>query len=376
MTLYRCILNEEWDLAQRLLDDDDPSSNSAVRLELTRRDNNGGAYLLHFACTSETIPAALIGAMLDRINNPAIERAVDKGGNSVLHYASALGSLEVLQLLLERNPMASTANSPFTPLNVAWHSYVHRKLHDPEGSEAVNERIRHLVDARSVRSLCKNKSLQDLWNKTILLCNTHLQTVTTPPESISPTWNVTAMLVRFGGEAALRCPVQAVWLSMAVYRDYNLLATDSSRGNTLLHWAAESAPLSQLALPPRIADFAKRVADECWNLCAHRSVIAQLCHKEPMAARHRNADRQLPLHLAIETGKPWRDGLDVLLRAHPGSVHEPDPATGLPPALQAACDRSACDLSTVYEMIRSRPHLVVVEPARTKTRDAAKEKGR
>ena len=57
-----------------------------------------------------------------------------------------------------------------------------------------------------------------------------------------------------------------------------------------------------------------------------------------------NAKRngQLPLHLALTSGKEWEEGVRALVRLHPDGVRKKDPLTGLYPFMLAAISYNSC----------------------------------
>jgi hypothetical protein len=65
---------------------------------------------------------------------------------------------------------------------------------------------------------------------------------------------------------------------------------------------------------------------------------------------------KLPVHLAIESGYLWTNGLQRLLNAYPEALQMPNYMSGLVPFMMAAND--SCDLNTLYSLLREGPELV------------------
>ena len=65
---------------------------------------------------------------------------------------------------------------------------------------------------------------------------------------------------------------------------------------------------------------------------------------------------KLPIHLAIESGYLWTNGLERLLYAYPEARQMPNYNSGLVPFMMAADD--SCDLNTLYSILREGPEMV------------------
>jgi hypothetical protein len=65
---------------------------------------------------------------------------------------------------------------------------------------------------------------------------------------------------------------------------------------------------------------------------------------------------RLPLHLALQTGKRWTEGVQHLLEVHPDSVGIRDPDSSFYPFMLAACN--CPDLGSTYGLLRSNPNLL------------------
>ena len=87
------------------------------------------------------------------------------------------------------------------------------------------------------------------------------------------------------------------------------------------------------------------------------SILDPLLEQYPEAASIPNKDGRLPLHLAIECGRSWYNGVKILYRAAPDVIRSQDPLTGLYP-FQLALTSKKCDLTTAYQLLHADPSLV------------------
>ena len=71
---------------------------------------------------------------------------------------------------------------------------------------------------------------------------------------------------------------------------------------------------------------------------------------------------RLPLHIAIDSGKPWNEGIKTILSAYPQAISRVDPVTNLYPFLQAAAaNRPDCGI--ILELLKKDPSLAVYSPS-------------
>lgn len=87
------------------------------------------------------------------------------------------------------------------------------------------------------------------------------------------------------------------------------------------------------------------------------SVIEILLSASPFSACVPDPGGRLPLHLALESGKRWNQGVKDIVNCYSDALGLPDSKTNLPPALLAAVGAKA-DLTTVFEIIRTDPSLL------------------
>jgi hypothetical protein len=113
------------------------------------------------------------------------------------------------------------------------------------------------------------------------------------------------------------------------------------------------------------SDRSDNMNDDDRNDSSQPSVIDILVNANPRAAFIRSSkgpyQGRLPLHLAIDTGKSWSEGVKTIVSAYPEAVSKLDPKTRLFPFLQAAViDRPDC--STILELLKKDPSLVMYFP--------------
>jgi ankyrin repeat protein len=99
------------------------------------------------------------------------------------------------------------------------------------------------------------------------------------------------------------------------------------------------------------------------SLRADHSMIAKLVELNPRATRQTDRSGKLPLHLACETDKEWKDGIDVIHRAFEDAVREPEQNSRHWVALQIA----AASPSATADLIS---HLVELYSEAAEVKDA------
>jgi len=87
------------------------------------------------------------------------------------------------------------------------------------------------------------------------------------------------------------------------------------------------------------------------------SVIQILLEASREAARIRDPNGRLPVHLALKTGKRWNQGVGDLIYSYPEGLNIPGPSTKLVP-FQLAAWGTKTDLNTLFETLRTNPALL------------------
>ena len=87
------------------------------------------------------------------------------------------------------------------------------------------------------------------------------------------------------------------------------------------------------------------------------SVVNILLDASREAARIRDPNGRLPVHLALKTGKRWNQGVGDLIHSYPEGLNIPGPSTKLVP-FQLAAWGTKTDLNTLFETLRTNPALL------------------
>lgn len=242
--------------------------------------------------------------------------------------------IDVLLLILASNPTAAGIRcaDDFTCVDLLWKRFVEPAEYRSEGTKAnalaLRRKIEEVVDSpfamhrqmRAQHAIEENPDLKECWDTIVVF--------------------IKAAACHFNGTYAgrptatllvhdcveLDCDPLLVRFAAALHPDHVSMVVNDER-QLPLHVAAMKAS-------PR----------------AFKAVLGLY----PQAASRADGDGRLPLHHALERGRTWEDGVEDLIRASPRSFVAPDPKTGLPPVLQAACAPSN-DLTTVYNMLSANP---------------------
>ena len=300
---------------------------------------------LHLTCSSDHASVHVVRVLLE-LGGPEQCRIRDLDGDTPLHAACRSGApLEVLEVLLRANPSAVHERDyeGLTPLLRLWVRYVVTL-----GDDAL-ENIRSEADLTG--------DLGEAWKKTVVLlrCAHH----GTLEENYQ----------KDNGEivhaaAAVDCPRPVVKIAARVFSDQ--LQTRDRNGLTPLLVAAQ-APIFKVRdlsddgylLEDIVHGDESGGSDDEEESSETQSPVIEIllqanqgdasgaaCLPDPIG--------RLPLHLALETGKKWSQGICQLSQVHPEGLAHLDRTCNLYPFMLAAeGDRS--DLNTVYEVLRYNP---------------------
>lgn len=94
----------------------------------------------------------------------------------------------------------------------------------------------------------------------------------------------------------------------------------------------------------------------------HLKCIIDLVHNSATVREQSIKSNRLPIHLAVERGVKWHQGLKDIIDAYPAAIYEADPKTGLYPAALAAAssvvgDMTHCNLDSIYELMQHSPSM-------------------
>lgn len=334
---------------------------------------------LHYACVKRGAPDNVVEWMLYHAQKRGKARLRDICGNTPLHAAAYNGNESVVRVLSNelRMPLPMHVNDVgSTPLLMAWKKYL-----DPTftlfGNVAIcrsppkPSHLSLLYGIASVKQLQEDPHcapLQDVWNKTIcLIGRTSGTRIGKAPQHSSPIAHHPAQnahlppppsltrplheLATVGGKRHIKVPTIAFWLAIQMF-PYQLLEKDA-HGNLPIHLAAMHEELPSIPLMLENSSNSKMRQ-------ASASALTQLAQHCPKSASTVNASGKLPIHLAIECGKSYANGINALVCAAPFTLEVPaPPPIRLAPFLLAAASSKA-SLTVVWELIRARPDLITI----------------
>jgi hypothetical protein len=87
-------------------------------------------------------------------------------------------------------------------------------------------------------------------------------------------------------------------------------------------------------------------------------IIRELLQAYPEAAGIRNENGDLPIHIAIRERMVWEEGLGEIVKANTDVLGIPDNQTNLYPFLLAGTLGGRVAVSTTYQLLLAKPHLV------------------
>ncbi len=314
----------------------------------------GTSYMnpLHITCSSAHASIDVVRVLLTGCRDPLrITGAKDVDGDTPLHAACRIGApMEVLITLLHANPVT-----------VLWNDY-----------EGLNPLMRlwvryYVLVGETIISNLKRPSdltpdLVEAWERTVLLLQVMkaMDGTTHQRQLISPFLAVHA-------SSHVNCPRCVVRMAMVLFPEQLLMRDEG--GFLPIHIAAAAPVYAVHDLRGEGYSMDDTLIDEETGRPLIRkvketkykepSVIDILLTGEPSAARERDPNGQLPLHVAIMRGKTLEEGVKALADAYPEALTMPDKHTNLFPfMLAASVGRGRGDCSTIYEMVRAAPELV------------------
>lgn len=328
---------------------------------------------LHITCSSLHASVHVVRGLLEcgRFEQFSMR---DVDGDTPMHAACRCGApIEVLELLLRAYPAAVSMRDfeGLTPLLRLWVRYFVIL-----GSDAI-ENVNSHEDLSG--------ELLEAWNKTeFLLRCAHLGTL-----------EVAATAKRFRtlhAAAAVDCPRPILKIAAQLHQQQ--IHERDEDGRTPLMIAC-SAPVFQVR---DLSDAGYTLEDVIHGDEINNNGIAQQNNNSAAAdqgrpqpsvieiliranedtvsasgARLSDPSGRLPLHMALETGKPWNQGVKCLVDAFPESVSIADRSSKLFPFQLAATG----DLSSAFELLRLDPTLLERDAARRKISEqfGSKDKG-
>lgn len=176
----------------------------------------------------------------------------------------------------------------------------------------------------------------DLWEKmSIVLRGTYLSLHNIPTWDDSISFHMIHALIECGSNPRI--------IRHAIYLHPNEVNARDSYGNTPLCIAA-----SKVEIVPEIIDILLQ-AD-------NRNVIGSI-----KSAQMQNGDKRLPLHVAVESGRTWKNGIERIVDAEPLALETRDIKTHMYPFMLAAIPSYKWDntsFDTIFYLLRRAPHVV------------------
>lgn len=305
---------------------------------------------LHITCSSLHASVHVLRVLLE---NGRFEQFSmrDLDGDTPLHAACRCGApMEVIQTLLRSYPAAVRVRDyeGLTPLLRLWVRYFVIL-----GDDVINS-VQSFADLRG--------ELLDAWRKTELLLQcSYLNNLNHPSHFFS----------MLHAAAAVDCPRPIVKIAARVLP--HLLDVRDDDGRTPLMVACETPIYKVRDLSDegfslehvvyeennQVQPIEKEDAELLVSGQPHPTVIQILLENHHNEASHGAAvtdpSGRLPLHIALNSGKRWHQGIRDLVEYYPESVKVADQSSKLFPYQLAA---TKADLSTCYELLRCHPDLV------------------
>lgn len=326
--------------------------------EATMMVGNSNMNALHITCSSNHASVHVARILLEAGKPDTMTMMHDVDGDTPLHTACRCGApIEVLEVLLRANPLAVYERDleGLTPLLRLWVRYTVIL-----GNDAI-ESVNCAADL--------NDELLDAWKKTELLLRCAHKGTCDDDSSGHPFQAVHAA-------CAVDCPRSVVRIAAKMY-PYQLSELDE-KGQTPLLIAAQSPVFKVRDLSDQGYTFENVIYgeetfdDEQKNGLGNENEGDQEGFGQPpvieiilnanqggasASAAIPDLHGRLPLHVALESPKTWKEGVKQLVGVYPEAVSILDPKTAMFPFMLAA-KRYGADLTTIYEICRLNPSLI------------------
>jgi len=341
--------------------------------------NEEGQNMFHAACSKCDIPSDII-ILLFQVNIDALF-ILSKSNSLPIHYACETGSASTVKILLQLSDTFRQVRGPSnidirvqttlldinerTALDRAWLKYFVSNNSSCQKSaskvEHVYQNFQDMDNITSIRDL--SGRLLDIWDKTVAI----LFSGCAHSAKKSSSWYIIHTIARSGGGDTCWCPSVVMWFALKMF-GYQTCWKDED-GNLPIHIAA-SYPLH------KILYISTNLGGKTISEKVNQPVIEMLTQYHPNSTKIRNVQKRLPLNLAIESQKCWKNGIKSLLRVNPSSLDICDSKTQLCPFMLAAASetvqavqseqfpfyassslysKSDNSLDLVYRLLRSNP---------------------
>jgi ankyrin repeat protein len=288
--------------------------------------DEGGTTALHEAAMNDA-PIDVIDALLQAY--PDATMALDNDGWTPLHTSCYFdASHEIVERLLQANLMAvyKYDNEGRLPLHL-----IHEVISYRWGSEV--REVLHSENITDIEKILNDEDLLRVRLKFKLLVKAAYHGSIENPLPGGKVWRPLHACAGVD-----RCPVS--FMELATKGNAHLLKEPDEDGNLPLHIAASNRNFTD--------DKRERF-----------NSVAYLVSEYPEAAAVKNDKGDLPLHLAVRSGKYWEKGVESIYRAYPGAVLERDSVFGLYVFKVAAIvgEGSMESLTTCYHLLKAFPEL-------------------
>lgn len=239
--------------------------------------------------------------------------------------------INTVRMLLESNPSAAGVRvTGQNAVHLLWTRFVTPAEYRSNSVKERAVRLRHLIEeittgyalhmkTRAHHALEQHTDLQDLWST---MCSV-IHAATYSCVGVYTSNSRTKRIVHDAID--LDCDPLFIQLASALYP--HQLSECNQAGRLPLHLAALH--------------------------CSSGTLLAVL-QLNPQATSHADFMGKTVLHLAIEAGVTWHDGLSALIHASPRSLSTPCPVTELLPCLLAASQQKT-NLTTIYCLLLENP---------------------
>lgn len=303
--------------------------------------NNYGYSPLHVACLYKA-PLEVIELLLSA--SPEATCLKNRKGQTALFISLSVGApVGVLRALLEARPVSVHIRDEngISSIALAWHMLLSGKVFEERGMEKRSETRRSNANISSLAVISRSSSLKG---------------------DIRSWMSKIDLLLRaaFHGTVAECLPRGRQWRAVHAACSGGTVPPD------VLAFALQILP-SEADVPNESKDFPLHIAASappheanCPAQLASGESIDLLLSINSTAARKTDRRGRLPVHLALNSGKTWSNGVRGLVEAFPESVRMRDPPTMLYPFMLAACssvnnlwkgeDGSKCDIGDLDAM--------------------------
>ena len=337
---------------------------------------------LHIACDSDA-PAVVISALLKAYPEASILTGTSNMNPLHITCSSLHASVHVLRVLLEFG-----CYEQFSMRDLDGDTPLHAACRCGAPMEVMEILLRHYPAAVRVRDYEGLTPLLRLWVRYFVILGddviNSVQSVADLNGELLGAWRKTELLLRCAylhnlssnsnarffsmlhAAAAVDCPRPIVKIAARVLP--HLLHVRDDDGRTPLMVACDAPVYKVRDLSDEgfslehvvYGDNPVEVMEtDDVELSGHATVIEILLQNNHSGASHGAAvtdpSGRLPLHIALNAGKRWHQGVRDLVECYPDSVKVADQSSKLFPFQLAA---SKADLSTCYELLRCHPDLV------------------